>query len=212
MTAVENTTPSEGAQAAAPPLQSIVLIDYDNVRPRPERASGDVEATLARLRALTLAVGAKLLGGRAEVSIRLYGGWLDERGYFTQQACWVANLVEHLRGRHGQVLLKADLALTTLCRPRDRLVGTMRSSAEGVRQKMVDTMLAVDAIHALKDRAVHVVLMTDDDDLVPAAMLAHGDLSAARPLHWIRKRAAGRGLNDKVLVGLHVNFIEEGTA
>jgi hypothetical protein len=82
MTEIGNVAAGDAAQAA-PAMQSIVLIDYDNVQPRHERAPCDIEATLAHVRALILTAAAKLFGGRAEVSIRLY----DERGWRPSRAC-----------------------------------------------------------------------------------------------------------------------------
>ena len=60
----------------------------------------------------------------------------------------------------------------------------------GYQQKMVDTMMVVDAIHYARDEAVPTLLFSDDEDLLPAA-LAVSAMAPGVPFHWLRRRKVG---------------------
>ena len=62
---------------------------------------------------------------------------------------------------------------------------------------MVDTMLGCDAMFLAAGAPIRIGIVTDDEDLLPAALSAH----AANPklTVWIRRRAANTGLNDQLV-------------
>ena len=76
---------------------------------------------------------------------------------------------------------------------------------------MVDGMIGCDAMFRAAYGRVGIGIVTDDDDLVPAALSAN----AANPGRtvWIRRRAAHSGLNDHHLAnqGLRIYSIRESS-
>ncbi len=56
--------------------------------------------------------------------------------------------------------------------PSTTLRGTMRTSAGRKGQKMVDTMLASDLLTLRRSGSEHLVVVTDDEDLVPPLLQA----------------------------------------
>ena len=62
---------------------------------------------------------------------------------------------------------------------------------------MIDGMMGCDALHVVAHGQIRVGLVTDDDDLLPAALSAH-DTNAGM-LTWIRGRRVGAAVNDSFL-------------
>ena len=74
---------------------------------------------------------------------------------------------------------------------------------------MVDGMLGFDAVFVAASRQVRVGIVTDDDDLVPAALSAQA--ANPRRVVWMRSRPLGVGLNDQKLLdlGLQIRHCED---
>ena len=92
------------------------------------------------------------------------------------------------------MIVRPSLATAMVGFPDTILKGTVRLRARPRRQKMVDGMMGCDAICAVAAIPARVALVTDDDDLVPAALSANAIARTA--LAWIRPRPVGQGLND----------------
>ena len=144
--------------------------------------------------------------------MRLYGGWLDEQGIPSPSARWLLPVLPSLRGRRQGLIVRPTLAMTMLQFPDIALRGTVRLQVKRRRQKMVDGMLGCDAVFAVGLAESKVGIVSDDDDLLPAALSAH----AANPAGaaWIRNRAAGAGLNDRAMRarGVRIHCLEQAGA
>lgn len=191
--------------------RGLALVDYDNVR-LASRLRDDHELFVRQFvdrlpRAFRVA-----FPGVRELDIRLYGGWVDELGHFGEYALRLLPILPRLRGRRDGVIVRPSLATTLVRFPDVVLQGTVRNAAKPKRtgQKMVDGMIGFDAVYALGDNAIRVGVVTDDDDIVPAALAANAiDRSM---FAWLRRRAPSSGLNDHRLHsrGMRIHRIPEG--
>ena len=189
-------------------MQGLALVDYDNLCPR-NRSELEAEIrTSALLDSLARASQAAFPGLR-ELDVRLYGGWLDERGVPSPAARWLLPLLPVLRGRRRGLIVRPTLAMTMLQFPDVELRGTVRLQAKPRRQKMVDAMLGCDAVFAATLGRSRVGIVSDDDDLLPAVLSAHATDPAGTA--WMRSRAAGAGLNDRTLGdrGVRIHHLEQ---
>ena len=132
-----------------------------------------------------------------ELDVRLYGGWTDEAGLPSRDASWLHELLPNLRGRRHGLIVRPALATTMIRFPDLLLRGTVRGQGRSRRQKMIDGMLGCDAMHMASDGLAYVGIVTDDDDLLPAALFAHG--INAGVLVWIGARQLGSAINDRAL-------------
>lgn len=189
-----------------PPKSAVCLVDYDNLHNAAEKCRADVEQNVIALRQLIIRAAAVIDGGCDEIRVRLYGGWRDERRRATAKCLWLVEYLSQLRGREGRLLFTSELVFAALCRPADILIGTYRRAPPPPRQKMVDTMMVVDVVHLLRDPDANVIILSDDDDLIPAALLGHRDITEERPLHWMRRPREYPGYNDELLRSLGVRL------
>jgi uncharacterized LabA/DUF88 family protein len=136
------------------------------------------------------------------IDMRLYGGWLDESGYFSNPAQRLLPELRHFRGRRRGTRFATTLALTLRAAPDCRLIGTVRTSTTRQRQKMIDGMLTVDILHAVADLSA-IVVASDDDDLVPAVLLA---ARSKAEVYWLRARSRA-SCNDPLLITAGVKLI-----
>lgn len=181
------------------------LIDYDNVRPtRAEYRQSDVQSNANTLIDAILDVLRQRGHHRGELRARLYGGWLTPRGEYSQRGQWLLASLESIRGRRQAWRVMPEVALSVFHCPEVPLVGSYRAHKDGDSQKMVDTMLAVDMLHVAAVEGEHLVLVSDDDDLVPPSLAARSlttDLVLV-----IRRRRPGVGLNDKACTTYGVDY------
>lgn len=189
-----------------PPRKAVCLVDYDNLHDESEKCKADVEQNVIALRQLIINAASVIEEGCDEIRVRLYGGWRDERRQATNKCLWLLECLSELRGREGRLLLSTEMVYAALCRPADILIGTYRRVPPPPRQKMVDTMMVVDIVHLLKDPDTSVILLSDDDDLIPAVLMGHQDITDKRPLHWLRKTRQYPGHNDVLLRSLRVRL------
>jgi hypothetical protein len=148
----------------------MALVDYDNVCTAvwPEAHRDDALANLGELlNALTVRVASLALDSR-ELAVRLYGGWFDQSGRLTARGGWILDNLPLFRTRMNGLRVLPTLASALVCYPDVKLIGTHRSDAP-LRQKMVDTMLTVDAI-TLALNVEQFVIVSDDEDFTPAAI------------------------------------------
>lgn len=138
-----------------------------------------------------------------DVECRLYDGWVDVAGGYMSKYRKVTRLLPRLRGLERNIRILPTVAVGLACRPDATLIGTYYKRG----QKMVDQMLAQDAIHYAASREYdEILLVADDEDYVPS-MLVLGTAGHV-PVRWLRKRATGR--NDLHFTGLPVTFLHDG--
>jgi len=170
------------------------LVDYDNVRlQQKEYSPVDAAAKLLAIRRVLLQHCMSLSVIPDELHIRLYGGWLNERGHYTQRAEWVLSQINTVRGRVNGVRVVPDVVIAIAECGSKPLFGLVRTIRSLRAQKMVDTMIAVDAIHFADGRSGPLLIVSDDDDIVPPALAAR---ARWEPVVLFRRRGPGQGLND----------------
>lgn len=172
----------------------IALIDYDNAKfHKKEYSVTDVDANLESLSEYLVARCSEMSFEPGEVAVRLYGGWINERGHLTQRCQWIVARLDTIRGLRRNVRLLPHLVHSIAQRSDLQLKGTCRTSRSPPEQKMVDTMIAVDLLHYAA-LGHPILLATDDDDLVPAILAAR--LCRNPHIMLARRRPLGAGLND----------------
>lgn len=166
----------------------VCLVDFFNVVPR-IREPGDVDDALNTIfSALRASIG-RAPSEIVELEIRLYGGWVTSAQSHSQVATWLLQAIARARGLHAGFRILPVCALTLAELPHISLVGTIRDRG----QKMVDTMLCLDILH-FSDSGSRLVVMSDDDDMVPAVLVAAS--RGPRELRLLRRRPLGVGQND----------------
>ena len=179
--------PSRGLPLPPP---SVALVDFASVCTSAKvdsvvRDSLDLLGVLIRE-----VVKSRLSAGTThEVDVRLYGGWRDISGQPTEQRVWITRHLNRLRSIQDRVRLVPTVVDSILSAPRFELHGTYKNRG----QKMVDVMIVEDAHSVAQMPGTILMLVSDDDDFVPA-MLA---LTMTTPLVvlWLRQRVAAE--NDK---------------
>ena len=200
-------------------MRGLALVDYDNMcesrdtgrRGRTGRRWTQVDferRTTGLVDAITRVFSAAVPELR-ELDVRLYGGWTDEHGMPSPAAFCLLKVISALRGRRHGVIVRPSLAFAMCQFPSVILRGTVRMRSKNKRQKMVDGMLGCDALFAATGGHVRVGIVTDDDDLVPAALSAQA--AGPQRVVWMRPRPAGTGLNDGRLsdLGLQIRHCED---
>lgn len=148
----------------------------------------------------------KHLPGVREVEVRLYGGWLDQDGLFLPLAEWIlADLASHRSLSHG-IRLKPTLCVSLAQRPGYRLFGTCRTDTRPRRQKMIDLMVGFDAHFFARTYASPIVVLCDDEDFVPAAILSRVSPVPKSDLVWVKSNSMRRRPNDLELTRLGVRI------
>ena len=176
-------------------VQGLALIDFDNFRRRDKKSKADLEIDARALVDQVACTFASAHPETRELDVRLYGGWTDSDGLPSRDASWLLELLPELRGRRHGLIIRPALATTMIRFPEFLLRGTVRGRNQ--RQKMIDGMMGCDALHVVIHGQIRVGLVTDDDDLLPAALSAH-DTNAGM-LTWIRCRRVGAAVNDSFL-------------
>lgn len=202
------TLPYDADSFPDPVGQGLALVDYDNVCHYESRSGADVELHTAELVDRLARTFRKAFPDLKELDVRLYGGWTDERGFPSPLAFGLLKVLPLLRGRRHGMIVRPSLATALVQFPNLMLQGTVRLLSGRRRQKMIDGMLGCDAMFVAATGPVPVGLVTDDDDIVPAALSAHA--ASTKPMVWMRPRSVGRGLNDRILSerGLRIHPFE----
>lgn len=187
-------------------MPGLALVDYDNLSPPPKPGRDTPRPGVGRV------VEAVVIGFRRafrdirDLDIRLYGGWIDERGSRTRAAVGLNAELPLLRSTIRGVKVRPVIATRILQVPDFVLRGTVRLRARRARQKMVDGMLGCDALFAASSGMKRVGVVTDDEDLVPALLAAQAGSSTPGPV-WMRRRATGAAPNDDLLVERGVRIV-----
>jgi hypothetical protein len=177
----------------------VALVDYDNVAMELV-GRGDTVLALADVIKIVVDAIRREIPDVATLNLRLYGGWVDELGYFSRPAERILGELRYYRGRREGIRIATSLALSLCAAPTVRLIGTVRSGTKQ-RQKMVDVMISLDAVHSAIDRGL-VAIISDDDDLVPSAFLA---ARSGAMVSWFRHRNRA-SCNDTTLIAESVSF------
>jgi len=184
---------------------AVALVDFDNLEvagiipAKWTRYSSSSDAlVLLQLLCEHLAAAAQNQSALTrELRIRLYGGWVDEISLLSRKAELVRSQIRFLPQRFGSLRLYSQLVLVSPYAPRHRLLGTVRLQSKPPRQKMVDGMMTCDAIYfsGLPDH--NIILVSDDEDLVPACLAAafRSDCGVS----VCRSTSHRSGLNDRAL-------------
>src|SRR6266545_2552084 len=89
---------------------AVILVDYDNVRLiRDERTAGDVANNLADVVPASVIETIQTFGSVKEVTFRLYGGWIDEKGVQSLKAQWLLTALAWYRGRLSGTIVKPSM-------------------------------------------------------------------------------------------------------
>ena len=179
-------------------MQALALIDYDNFRRRHRKSKHDLEFDTRTLVDDVARAFVRVFPLVKELDIRLYGGWTNPDGLPSRDASWLYELLPDLRGRRHGLIVRPALATTLIQFPAFVPRGTIRGEGMKMRQKMVDGMIGCDALHMASYGQTYIGVVTDDDDLLPAALTAH--CSNADGLAWMRTRSTGSAINDSGLL------------
>ncbi|HEV7591272.1 MAG TPA: hypothetical protein VGO40_24380 [Longimicrobium sp.] len=182
----------------------IALVDYDNAIYLQEKNEADVGFNLSQLLASLATFAREKLGRIDELRVLLYGGWLVETGAYSDRAQWILATIGRFRGRRNGMRVLPSLVTALAVRPTDNLIGSYRVNTVPRRQKMVDCMIAVDAMYFVRSEDAPLIIVSDDDDLVPAVIGIRG--CTTQPVFLVRKRPQGEGLNDSLLAELAIGF------
>ena len=195
------TTPLSVPDTFPEPVhEGLALVDYDNVCRREGNSEAEIELRTVELVDKLAREFRVAFPDLKELDVRFYGGWIDELGLPSPVAFQLMQVLPALRGRWYGVIVRPALATAMLRFPGLILRGTVRLHSRSRRQKMVDGMLGCDAMFIAASGTIRVGLVSDDDDLVPAALSACAANTGA--MLWMRTRPVGKGLNDQRLIGL----------
>ena len=175
----------------------LALVDYDNMCEYERESRADIELGTERLVDTLVYSFRAAFPDLMELDVRFYGGWTDEYGLPSPMALSLSEILPGLRGRRHGLIVRPSLATAMVRFPDTILRGTARLSAKPRRQKMVDGMLGCDAMFVAATDSASIGIVTDDDDLVPAALSAHA--MSMKSMVWMRSRPVGQGLNDRSL-------------
>ena len=182
-------------------MQGLALVDWYNFRRRDQNSKADLELVTLTIVERVSRAFATLFPDARELDLRLYGGWINEQGWPSRHASWLNELLPVLRGRRNRLIVRPALATSMIQFPLFHPRGTVRRRTgrrAGYEQKMVDGMLACDALYAAAQEQTCVGIVTNDDDLLPSALSAHA--SHPRAVVWMRTREVGSGMNDAALL------------
>lgn len=187
---------------------AIIFADYDNiVPPQKEYSADDVEANLVLIvDSLVAEIASWSNHEIREVSFRFYGGWIGDSGVHTSRGGWLLSRLNAGRGLRSGIRVLPTMITAIAERAAYPLAGSFRTRSGRSEQKMVDTMLAVDLIYYARTTRHPLIVASDDDDVVPAALSA--STNPCGGIWMLRHRDPHRGVNDMHLsdcgVKLHV--------
>lgn len=131
---------------------------------------------------------------------------MDTMGKYSHIAQWLLAELSWYRGRWNGTIVKPSLVTAPACTSVRSLIGTIRDCKGGRRQKMVDTLLSVDAQYFAREQRLSILIASDDDDLVPVALAARS-LDNPPLVCLARKRLVGQALNDSALTHSGVKLL-----
>ena len=190
-------------------MQGLALIDCDNFRDRDRKTRTDLYLAAQLLVDGVTREFVSIFSDVRELDVRLYGGWTEPSGHPSRDAAWLTELLPDLRGRRHGLIVRPALAVTMIEFPQLFLRGTVRGEGRRRRQKMVDGMMGCDAVYMASNESIPVSIVSDDDDLLPAALTAHAMNTGT--LSLMRRRKPGSAINDSLLSRQGVRTLQLGT-
>ena len=169
------------------PAPTVALVDFASLVPGPKSEGAYLDA-IELLWELILEVVQPRRADEMvhEVQCRLYGGWFARDGSPTEQYAWILRNTRHLRGLRTGVRVVPTIIEALLCRPGVRLWGTYKNK----RQKMVDHMLALDALSVARDgENPCILIISDDEDYTPVVLTIETETAAQ--VCWLRQHEPG---------------------
>lgn len=137
-----------------------------------------------------------------DVDCRLYGGFSDRRGGPTEQYSRTLRKLKYLTSLDRRVRIRPHIARSLAPWPNFLFNGTYKNS----KQKMVDHMLALDAVYFAESGDYDCLcVIANDDDYVPA-IFSVGNRDNL-PVRWLRKRITAE--NDHLFDGLKVTMLSD---
>lgn len=177
------------------------LVDYDNAIELRERVRSDVTVNLATLCRRLVGSVANIIPDSEELFIRLYGGWMTLDSSLSHRGGWLLGEVPNFRRKIDPLRLKMTIVREILARSDLTFCGTYQHD----EQKMVDVMIAVDLLVLATETDTSLVLVSDDEDFVPAVVACAEHRTPRNPLHLLRRRKlAGSAPNDDILQSCNV--------
>jgi hypothetical protein len=185
-------------------MQLFVLADYDNCKLiQNERTRNDVEYNIHHLSETIFEMFSHDSQEIKEIRLRLYGGWISQEGAYTPRAEMLLSCLSDIRGLKNGIRMIPELATGLAKYCTENLIGLLRTDRNPPQQKMVDTLITVDALHLSKEN--NIAIVTDDDDLVPGAIAVSA--SGNGPIYLVRRRMEGKGRNDRLCVRIGIIFL-----
>jgi hypothetical protein len=186
-------------------MEVIALIDYDNVRPnKRERNDSDTASNIVALATDISRVVSNFFPS-ADLRLRFYGGWLTRTGQYTIRGEWILRQLELSRGRFNGVRCIPELACNIAAMNDCVLLGSYRGDRSPPQQKMVDTMISVDTLFFAQQLGNGVLVVSDDDDIVPCVLAC--TLIVGARVCLLRRRPDGHGINDHLIKRKGVQLI-----
>jgi hypothetical protein len=179
---------------------AIALIDFDNVKPHRRSGAADAAANMEAVVSAVAQFTKPRFPDVSELHVRLYGGWVDEDGDDTPDARYIAACLPRFRTTRSRLRIRPHLCVAAAVAPDLRLLGTHLASEKSPHQKMVDVLLATDAVYLSRThRDAPLVVASDDQDFVPALINVVAGRRPNARLLWLRNTKDGEGRNDAAL-------------
>lgn len=148
------------------------LVDYDNIKLiRKEHTDEDVEYNVVEIARAAASSIRAVQPGLSELDIRFYGGWNTQNRVPTELGQRMMRCHQSARSRFFGVTVRPSIATAPIAYPHAALWGFLNTRLKERRQKMVDTLLAVDAMTLMADTDTYV--LSDDQDMVPVLLTGH---------------------------------------
>lgn len=174
-------------------METLVLLDYDNSKlNRRENNRTDVEENLIKITDAIVGICRSAVPEVDSLRLRIYGGWITQLGQYSARAQWLLTSLGTIRRRTNGIRVYPEMAVSLAMHNTESLVGLWRTDRSPSEQKMVDELITADSINAAS--RMRIVIVSDDDDFVPAAISVAA--SSKGPAFLIRRRSEGEGCND----------------
>jgi len=177
---------------------AIALVDYDNIAPIKELNEVDQTLNIDSIVSGTVRYMRQHFPDTTELHMRIYGGWVNEEGAYSQRASWMLAQLHKFRKRLQTIVVKPEMVVALADIPHFEVRGTLRGRP--ARQKMVDTLMTTDLVTlAQAGRFSSIFLVSSDDDMIPGIIKSR-QVAPAIMLCVLRARInATQGCNDAVL-------------
>lgn len=148
------------------------LVDYDNVKLiRRDRTDEDVRYNVTEIARAIASCVKSSSPAISEVDVRFYGGWNTQNRTPSDLGERMLRCHDVARTRFYGLTIRPSIATAPLAWPNASLWGFFKSQRRDRQQKMVDTLITVDALWLTSHSDTLVV--SDDQDMVPVLVAGH---------------------------------------